>query len=369
MAEGLVRCLLIMKTVAVRKPFRQKRSSQQEGLTVTQELRLNNPWFVAVWPGMGHVAVSAGFYLISKLGMHLHQEVSPEGLFDIDRIEVVDGIIQPTEMPRNRYFVYRDPNGKRDGVVFIGEAQPSAGKYAFCTEIIKYAKELGATEIITFAAMASHMRPEHKSRVFAAATDEVTLDSFIQLEAEVLKDGNISGLNGVLLGAAAANQLHGSCFLGEMPSIFHQFPYPKASLNVLRIFCQSVGLTLDTEELEEQAKTMDEQLSKWLRRLERSMQQREGEATTDDSALGEESEQPEQVEEEYESGRVSGMGESNLLSSQDQERIEVLFEAASSDRSKAYELKRELDRLQVFKQYENRFLDLFRQPPPMDSAA
>jgi proteasome assembly chaperone (PAC2) family protein len=336
---------------------------------VNKKLRLNNPWFVAVWPGMGHVAVSAGFYLISKLGMDLHKEVSPAGLFDVDHVEVVDGIIQATELPRNRYFVYRDPQGKRDGVVFIGEAQPSVGKYAFCNEIISYAKELGATEITTFAAMATHMRPEHESRVFAAATDEVTLDSFIQLESEVLKDGNISGLNGVLLGAAAAAKLHGSCFLGEMPSIFHQFPYPKASLNVLRIFCQSVGLTLDTEELEEQAKTMDEQLSKWLRRLERSMQQREGEVGMDETGLDEDIIPSDEAEEGFDIGSVSGASESNLLSNQDQERIEMLFDAASTDRSKAYELKRELDRLQVFKQYENRFLDLFRQPPPLDSAA
>ena len=33
--------------------------------------------------------------------------------------------------------------------------------------------------------------------------------------------------------------------------------------------------------------------------------------------------------------------------------------AAAADRSKAYELKRELDRLEVFADYEDRFLDLF----------
>ena len=32
------------------------------------------------------------------------------------------------------------------------------------------------------------------------------------------------------------------------------------------------------------------------------------------------------------------------------------------DRSKAYELKRELDRLELYKDYEDRFLDLFKKP-------
>ena len=50
------------------------------------------------------------------------------------------------------------------------------------------------------------------------------------------------------------------------------------------------------------------------------------------------------------------------LSPQDEQHIERLFEQALQDRSKAYELKRELDRLEVFPEYEDRFLDLFKKP-------
>jgi hypothetical protein len=44
----------------------------------------------------------------------------------------------------------------------------------------------------------------------------------------------------------------------------------------------------------------------------------------------------------------------------DERLIEDLFDQSRTDRSRAYELKRELDRLGVFKQYEDRFLDLFK---------
>ena len=37
----------------------------------------HNPWFVAVWPGMGNVAVNAGIYLLAKLGMHVVAEMTP----------------------------------------------------------------------------------------------------------------------------------------------------------------------------------------------------------------------------------------------------------------------------------------------------
>ena len=56
-----------------------------------------------------------------------------------------------------------------------------------------------------------------------------------------------------------------------------------------------------------------------------------------------------------------GVAELNQLNRQDEKRIEILFEEAKTDRSKAYELKSELDRLNVFADYEERFLDLFRE--------
>jgi hypothetical protein len=47
-------------------------------------------------------------------------------------------------------------------------------------------------------------------------------------------------------------------------------------------------------------------------------------------------------------------------SAKDRDRIEMLFDKARKDRSRAYELKQELDRLGVFAEYEDEFLDLFK---------
>ena len=59
--------------------------------------------------------------------------------------------------------------------------------------------------------------------------------------------------------------------------------------------------------------------------------------------------------------RPRGEGGSRLGSAVEQ-HLENLFEHAKKDRSKAFELKQELDRLGVFKDYEDRFLDLFKKP-------
>ena len=49
------------------------------------------------------------------------------------------------------------------------------------------------------------------------------------------------------------------------------------------------------------------------------------------------------------------------LAARDRRQIEDLFRRAEQDRSGALELKAELDRLGVFKEFEDRFLDLFKQ--------
>lgn len=305
-------------------------------------LKLNNPWLVAAWPGMGHVSISAGYYLMAKLGMHLLAEFSARDLFDVDHVEVKDGLIRTGHLPRSRLFVWTDPQKKHDIIVFIGEAQPPSGKYAFCRQLIEFARGLGVERVFTFAAMATQMHPEHDSRVFGAATDEESLAELKRLELELVEDGHIGGLNGILLGAAAEMGLRGACLLGEMPHIFAQLPFPKASLAVLRVFTMIADIEIDTSELSEQARAMEERLGEILSKVERAMEQQL--PTDEEESLG--FEPPEEGE----------------LSAEDELRIERLFDQASEDRSKTYELKRELDRLGVFPDYEDRFLDLFTQP-------
>ncbi len=302
---------------------------------------LTHPWMVAVWPGMGNVAATAGYYLLAKLGMHVIAEYEASSLFDVDHVEVKDGIIQTGRRPRNRLFAWTDPNQKHDLVVFLGEAQPPIGKYDLCRKLIEYARELGVERVFTFAAMATQMHPEHRSRIFGAATDGESLEELKRLELEILEDGHIGGLNGVLLGAAAESGLHGACLLGEMPHIFTQLPFPKASLAILEVFTTMSGIDVDLAELTEQAAAMEQHLGDLLSRVEKTFGQQGGDE--------EEGYSPEPAEEER-------------LHADDEKRIEALFDQARKDRSKAFELKRELDRLQVFKDYEDRFLDLFKKP-------
>ncbi len=308
---------------------------------MSQNAALNKPWMVAVWPGMGHVALTAGYYLMAKLGVHLLAEFRPLDLFDVEYVEVKEGLVRTGRLPRSRLFLWRDPAERHDIVIFIGEAQPPVGKYAFCRRLVEFARELGVERVFTFAAMATEMRPEHRSRVFGAAADGESLAELKRLEMEILEEGQIGGLNGVLLGVAAESELRGACLLGEIPHVFAQLPYPKAALAVLETFATMAGLDIDLAELREQAEAVGSKLEALFAEMERAVGQ--AESAEDD-------------------GPGTPPPEEPPLDPEDQRRIEELFGKAREDRSKAYELKRELDRLGVFKEYEDRFLDLFKRP-------
>lgn len=302
--------------------------------------KLKDPWLVAAWPGMGGVSISAGYYLMAKLGMHLLLEFPATDFFDLEQIEVKDGLILTRRLPRSRLFLWNDPQHQHDLIVFIGEAQPPVKGGAFCRTLINQAKAHGVTRVFTFAAMATQMRPKHESRVFGAAIDRETLSQFKQIDVHLLESGSISGLNGVLLGMAAADGLPGGCLLGEIPHIFSQIPFPKASLAVLEFFTVMAGIEIDLAELRQHADTVERTLEDFLVRMEGTV---EGAGT---SGRGE-----------------TEVGESQPgPSSSESQHIEQLFDEARKDRSRAYELKQELDRMGVFSEFEDRFLDLFKEP-------
>ncbi|TWU23379.1 PAC2 family protein [Novipirellula galeiformis] len=317
---------------------------------MTDSNELEHPWLVAVWPGMGHVALSAGYYLMSKLGMNQFAELSSAGLFDIDVAIVRDGLVQKPNRPQSRLFAWKAPPGQRDVIVFIGEAQPPLGKYAFCERLLDLARELRVERVFTFAAMATEMHLGDDARVFVAATGQPLLDELANTNVHRLGEGHVGGLNGVLLAAAIEKGIPGICLLGEMPHVFSQMLYPKASLAVLRVFVELAGIELDFAELAKHAEATEHRLGQLIAEVQRRLEAVEDEDTGEGDKTGGEPWQSEPTE--------SG------ISPEDERHLETMFDAAKQDRSRAFELKSELDRLGVFEDYEDRFLDLFKKEDP-----
>ena len=329
---------------------------------------LRDPWLVAAWPGMGNVAVGAAGYLVVKLGAKLVHELPSRDLFEVPHIDVKHGLARAGRLPRNMFFEWRNPAlGARDLLIYIGEAQPNIGGYSLCHRILDYANQRGAKSVLTFAAMASQLHPSDKPRVFGVATDDALLNQLKSLETEVLKEGQISGLNGVLLAAGIDRGLPGACLLGELPYFAAGVPNPKASQAALEVFCTMANVELDFAELEQQAKMVEKGLIELLKKMEEAAREQGGlpgqeSFTVPEFALSEDEEDDEGDEGDGAPDQPkAAQAKEPEIDYATRRRIDSLFQAAQQDRTKAFRLKQELDRLGVFKQYENRFLDLFRK--------
>jgi hypothetical protein len=307
---------------------------------------LHEAWLVAAWPGMGNVAVGAGAYLIEQLGARLVHEVEPRDLFDVQQIEVKEGLAKPARIPRSLFFEWRDPQKRRDLLIFIGEAQPQVGGYAFCHRLLDYATSRGVKRVFTFAAMATQIHPSTEPRVFGVATERTALAELRRQTVELLGEGQISGLNGVLLAAGAARGLSGVCLLGELPFFAVGVPNPRASQAALEVFATMAQVTIDFAAIARQAEAVERGLIQLLEKMKRGG---EGEGEGEEFPATE----PEPGDEEKR--------EPAAPDPKTRRRIEQLFDEATRDRSQALKLKEELDRLGLFQRYENRFLDLFKK--------
>jgi proteasome assembly chaperone (PAC2) family protein len=301
---------------------------------------------------MGRVAMTAGYHLMTKLGMQQLGEISAPELLDLDQIHIQHGLIPKARLPRARLLVWDDPREQHDVVLLLGEAQPAQGRYVFCRRLLEHALELHVERVITFAALATPSTPAQCKRVFGVATDNDCLAELRRLEVEIFDEGEISGLNGLLPAVGLTMGLPGLCLLGEIPQLYAQLPFPRAALNVLNVFTTMLGCEIDFAELANEAQLWDEQLAELQQGLERHRSRQQGDEGSDE---------PSEVYGEIDSVTLPEEPVAKVTAEQAQ-RIEQLFAAAMSDRSRAYELKRYLDQLDVFARYEDRFLDLFRPP-------
>jgi len=324
---------------------------------MSEKLPPLRPWLIAAWPGMGNVALIAASHLVQQLHMTEIEELPPGPHFDVTDVEVRDGQVLPVRLPRGVFFGWKNPGAGRDLVVFISEAQPSYGSLAYAHALLDVAQRMGIERVATFASLASGLSPSENPKVSGVATDASTLEMLRRAEVPPIAAGQIGGLNGLILGAAADRGIPGMCLMAEIPFFAMRVPNPKAARAALSVFCVLADLDISLEALNRQAEIVDRAL---IEAMERMAQQAEA-GESEESAEPDEGVDEEPELETEPSPAPDAPSREPKLSEADRARVEELFEAARADPSQAVRLKNELDRLGVFKHYEGRFLDLFRK--------
>lgn len=306
--------------------------------------RLKSPIFICAWPGMGEVAIRAALHLKASLEFKEFAMMSASEFFEVPGIVVNNAILDIPALDGGRFYYYKDPLRRRDIILFIARSQPIAGRsFIYGEEIIKFIERFKVKTIITFAAMSVPIDHTQDSKVWIAVSNRKLLDGFRGYNLKILKDGQISGMNGLILGIGKLKGMEGICLLGEIPLYAIQIENPKASLAVLEVLSRYLNLTIELSFLRERARFVQEEINKLLGYLKGDY--KEPRPLSDDEI--------ERIKKE--------LSAYTKLPESARKKIEELFKQATLDISKATELKKELDHWHVFEDYQDRFLDLFRK--------
>jgi len=89
-------------------------------------------------------------------------------------------------------------------------------------------------------------------------------------------EGNITGLNGLLLGIARRRGLEAVCVMGEIPVYLQgfPFPYPKGSKSVLEVLASALGMWIDMELIDRMAQDSENELTGLYNKLPPEIKER-----------------------------------------------------------------------------------------------
>lgn len=305
---------------------------------LNHDIEPTEPILLAGWPGMGNVGVGAVDYLRQHTDAEPFGEMDMSDHFTPDAIVVEDGIAKLPEMPSNSFSWSK----KANLVFFESEAQVSGPAAMTLTNmIVDLAERLGVRRIYTCAAFSVPISYTEATRVLGVATNERLRDSLNQQGAEILDQGMISGLNGLLLGVAGGRGIESACLLATIPQYAISLPNPRGSKALVETLRGILGLDLETSGFDEAVEQMDGVMSQIEERMRAAFS----------AASEEEGAEVPEVTEEMDRDEVPQYV---------MRRIEQLFGEVAKDRERAPELKAELDRWGLYGLYEDRFLDLFR---------
>ena len=238
------------------------------GIRLRKEPKLDNPVLIACWPGIGNIGVMAVDALRRMVEAEEFGEIEPWDFFYPRKVLIRDGELKDVEFPSNKFYFKRTE--KKDLMFFIGQEQPTAGgrayaegtkAYRMANLVLDVAVKFGCRRVYTSGAAVAPIHHTARPRVWVVPNSEDLIDEVKNYENTVLMSniegmggqGNITGLNGLLLGVARKRGLEAICVMGEIPIYLQGFPlpYPKASKSVLEVLGAALGVEIEMGEIGE----------------------------------------------------------------------------------------------------------------------
>lgn len=296
------------------------------GVFFRQEPVLNNPDMIVGWPGIGNVGIITVETLRQAVQAEELGEIEPWDFFYPNKVFINASILTDIGFPSSRFYFKRLPG--RDLLFFVGEEQPATresayaeGKQAYemANMVLDVAQKFNCRRVYTSGAAIAITHHSLNSKVWAVANNASLLSELRSYDNTILmsevegrgNQGSITGLNGLLIGAAKRRGIDGICLMGEIPDYLSRipFPYPKASKAVLETLAKIIGVKTKYNNLDDMIVQMDvvvgDVYQQFPQEIRERLEQRKRATQLKQEAISEEDEQwlKEHIDEFFNKGK------------------------------------------------------------------
>jgi proteasome assembly chaperone (PAC2) family protein len=249
-----------------------------------EELRpLRSPVLIAAfegWNDAADAATAAVDHLLEVWDGQLVAVIDPEDFYDFQvnrpMVSSADEGGRRITWPSTQLSVASPPGSDRD-VILLRGIEPNMRWRQFCAELLEGADELGAALCVTLGALLADTPHTRPIPVSGTSSD---LDLRDRLDLEESTYEGPTGIVGVFQDACTSTGMPAVSIWAAVPHYVAQPPCPKATLALLGMVEDVLGLTIPLGDLAEDAKAWergvdelaaeDDEIGEYVRSLEES---------------------------------------------------------------------------------------------------
>jgi len=235
-----------------------------EELRIDRRPELTRPVLVAAfcgWNDGAQAATLAAGYLAKTWGAERFAEVDPEDFFDFQatrpHVSLEEGLTRRIDWPETAFYHARPDGHDRDVVLLLG-IEPNLRWRTFGDLVVGLANDLDVELMITLGALLADVPHTRPAPVTGSATDEELVE---RLGLSGSRYEGPTGIVGVLHDVCRQRGIASASLWAAVPHYVSLTPSPRGALALCERLGTLIGATVDGDELEEAARSYEEQVS------------------------------------------------------------------------------------------------------------
>jgi proteasome assembly chaperone (PAC2) family protein len=233
-------------------------------LRVHQRPELTRPVLIGAFRGWNDGAQAASLaagYLAKTWSAERFADVDPEQFFDFQatrpHVSLEDGLTRRIDWPETVFYHARPDGLDRDVVLLLG-VEPNLRWRTFSELLIGLAKELGIELMITLGALLADVPHTRPAPVTGSASDPELVQ---RLGLSSSRYEGPTGIVGVLHDSCKQLGIPSASLWAAVPHYVSLTPSPRGAVALCERLGDLIGVRVDVAELEEAARSYEEQVS------------------------------------------------------------------------------------------------------------